>query len=198
MPLAGWLLVHNTAGDAPVWLQLVWAGIVGGAGCLLGSVIAYWIGRFGGRPLVLKYGKYVLINAHHLDVSERWVNRWGALASFISRLLPVIRTFISLPAGVARTPFLVFSILTFVGSVIWSFGLAWLGYVLGSQFEEVRESIGWIDYPIVLVVLILVGWFIYYSWKSRKREKLATLQEVPSSPEVLTENSKATLERDLK
>src|SRR3954447_16062142 len=62
MPLAGWLLIHNTAADAPVWLQLVWLGIVGGAGCLLGSVIAYWIGRWGGRPLVIKYGKYVLIN----------------------------------------------------------------------------------------------------------------------------------------
>ncbi len=171
MPLAGWLLVHSTAGDAPVWLQLFWAGIVGGAGCLLGSVIAYWIGRWGGRPLVLKYGKFILINAHHLDVAERWVIRWGALSSFISRLLPVVRTFISLPAGVARTPFWAFCILSFIGSVIWSFGLAWLGYVLGSNFEEVRASMGWIDYPIALVVLLLVGWFIYHSLKSRKQQK---------------------------
>ncbi len=170
MPLAGWLLVHNTAGDAPVWLQLVWAGIVGGAGCLLGSVIAYWIGRAGGRPLVLKYGKYVLINTHHLDVAERWLLRWGALAAFISRLLPVVRTFISLPAGVARSPFIVFAILSFVGSVIWSFGLAWLGYVLGAQFEQVRSSIGWLDYPIIAIVIGLVIWFIYSSLKQRRQQ----------------------------
>ncbi len=168
MPLAGWLLVHDVAGAAPVWLQLVWAGVVGGAGCLIGSVIAYWIGRAGGRPLVLKYGKYVLINSQHLDSSERWLVRWGAAAAFFSRLLPVVRTFISLPAGVARAPFLVFSILTFAGSFIWSAGLAWVGYGLGSQFEQVRNSIGWLDYPIIVIVIGLVIWFIYSALKSRR------------------------------
>ncbi len=174
MPLAGWLLVHNMAGDAPVWLQLVVAGIAGGVGCLIGSVIAYWIGRLGGRPLVLKYGKYVLINTHHLDVAERWLVRWGAMAAFISRLLPVVRTFISLPMGVARQPFIPFAILSLVGSIIWSFGLAWLGYVLGAQFEKVRESLGWLDYPIILIILVLVGWFVYSSIKSRRQVRLAT------------------------
>lgn len=188
MPLAGWLLVHNTAADAPIWLQLVWAGIVGGAGCLLGSVIAYWIGRWGGRPLVIKYGKYVLINHEHLDVAERWLVRWGALASFISRLLPVVRTFISLPAGVARSPFITFAILSFVGSVIWSFGLAWLGYVLGNKFEEVRNSMGWIDYPIIAVVLILVGWFIYASLKKRKQQ--AALATAKSEINPVSSDSK--------
>src|SRR5205085_2250980 len=73
MPLAGWLLVHDVAGSSPVWLQLVLAGFVGGVGCLLGSVIAYWIGLAGGRPLVIKYGKYILINTNHLDIAERWL-----------------------------------------------------------------------------------------------------------------------------
>src|SRR5690348_3051517 len=86
MPLAGWLLIHDVAGAQPVWLQLVLAGFVGAAGCLLGSVIAYGIGIAGGRPLVVKYGKYILINSGHLDIAERWLNRWGALATFISRL----------------------------------------------------------------------------------------------------------------
>ncbi len=175
MPLAGWLLVHDTAGSAPIWLQLVLAGLAGGLGCLIGSIIAYWIGRLGGRPLVIKYGKYVLINSDHLDTSERWLARWGSLTAFISRLLPVVRTFISLPAGVARSPFVMFSILTFVGSFIWSIGLAWLGYVLGPQFENVRTSIGWLDYPIVLVILLLVGWFIYRSIKARRARQAKEL-----------------------
>jgi membrane protein DedA with SNARE-associated domain len=175
MPLAGWLLVHNTAADAPVWLQLIWAGIVGGAGCLLGSVIAYWIGRWGGRPLVIKYGKYVLINTHHLEVAERWIHKWGALGSFISRLLPVVRTFISLPAGVVRTPFLTFSTLTFVGSFIWCIALAWVGFLLGPKYEELRNSIGWIDYVIAGVILLLVVWFIYTNLKKRRQNKELSL-----------------------
>lgn len=181
MPLAGWLLVHEAAGSAPLWLQLVWAGIVGGAGCLLGSVIAYWIGRLGGRPLVIKYGKYVLINTEHLDIAERWLVRWGAWAAFISRLLPVVRTFISLPVGVARQPFVSFCILSFVGSVIWSFGLAWIGYVLGSKFEEVRAAIGWLDYPIILIVLALVVWFVWANLKRRKQARLATAEAESSA-----------------
>jgi len=168
MPLAGWLLV-NPASATPVWLQLILAGLAGALGCLIGSVIAYGIGIGGGRPLVIRYGKYVLVNARHLDIAERWLLRWGAWAAFISRLLPVVRTFISLPMGVVRSPFVPFAILTFVGSFIWSFVLAWLGYTLGSKFDEVRSSIAWLDYPIILIILALIGWFIYSALKSRRK-----------------------------
>lgn len=168
MPLAGWLLINPAD---PVWLQLVWAGIIGGAGCLLGSVIAYWIGRWGGRPLVIKYGKYILINTHHLEVAERWIHKWGALGSFISRLLPVVRTFISLPAGVVRTPFITFSVLTFVGSFIWCILLAWVGFLLGPKYEELRNSIGWIDYVIAAVILLVIVWFVYTNLKKRRQDK---------------------------
>ncbi|NWJ44976.1 MAG: DedA family protein [Chloroflexi bacterium] len=173
MPLAGWLLVTNIAGDTPVWLQLVWAGVIGGVGCTIGSIIGYYIGLFGGRPLVVKYGKYVLINVGHLEIAERWLDRWGALATFISRLLPVVRTFVSLPAGVVRTHLAIFLPLTFIGSFIWSLALAWVGFVLGAQFESVRNSIGWLDYPIIAVILLLVVWFVYNSLKKRKQERLA-------------------------
>ncbi len=177
MPLAGWLLVQNVAGDAPLWLQLVLAGAAGGLGCLIGSVIAYWIGIAGGRPLVLKYGKYVLINTEHLDVSERWLHRWGALAAFLTRLMPVVRTFISLPMGIARSPFISFAILTFIGSFIWSIGLAWAGYELGPRFEDVRNSMSWIDYPIVAVILLLVVWFVYSALKKRRGQPVSVKSE---------------------
>lgn len=170
MPLAGWLLIHDVAGGQPVWLQLIFAGFIGAVGCLLGSVIAYGVGIAGGRPLVIKYGKYVLINSSHLDTAERWLNRWGSLATFISRLLPVVRTFISLPAGVVRTPFISFSVYTFVGSFIWCLALAWIGYILGPKFEELRNSVAWIDYPIALVIVGLVVWFFWHSWQSRKKQ----------------------------
>lgn len=175
MPLAGWLLVHDVAGGQPVWLQLVFAGFVGAAGCLLGSVIAYGIGIAGGRPLVVKYGKYILINSNHLDIAERWLHRWGALATFLSRLLPVVRTFISLPAGVVRTPFVSFCVYTFIGSFIWCLGLAWIGNVLGPKFEELRDSISWLDYPIALIVLGLVVWFFWHSYQNRKKRVQAGL-----------------------
>ena len=177
MPLAGWLLIKDTAGSSPLWLQLVFAGFIGAVGCLLGSVIAYGIGIAGGRPLVIRYGKYVLINTNHLDIAERWLLRWGALATFISRLLPVVRTFISLPAGVVRTPFVSFCVYTFVGSFIWCLGLAWIGNILGPKFEELRESVAWLDYPIALIIVGLVVWFLWHSWQSRKKRAQAGLSE---------------------
>ncbi len=173
MPLAGWLLVHNLAGEWPVWLQLVWSGVAGGLGCLIGSAIAYWVGRWGGRPLVLKYGRYVLVKADHLETAERWLDRWGALAAFVTRLLPVVRTFISLPAGVVRYPFVSFSILTFAGSFLWSLGLSWMGFILGNQFDQVRSSMGWLDYPIIAALLALVGWFIYKSLRKTRGKPLS-------------------------
>ena len=181
MPLAGWLLV-DPAASVPVWLQLVLAGLAGALGCLIGSVIAYGIGIGGGRPLVIRFGKYVLINAHHLEIAERWLARWGAWAAFISRLLPVVRTFISLPMGVVRSPFVPFAILTFVGSFIWSFALAWLGYTLGSKFDQVRSSISWLDYPIILIILALIGWFIYSALKSRRKAAAAIKGEGEGNP----------------
>jgi membrane protein DedA with SNARE-associated domain len=183
MPLAGWLLIHEVAGSAPVWLQIVFAGFVGGLGCLLGSVIAYGIGLAGGRPLVLKYGKYVLINTNHLDIAERWLQRWGSLATFISRILPVVRTFISLPAGVVRTPFISFCFYTFAGSFIWCLGLAWIGNILGPKYEELRESIGWLDYPIALIILGLIAWFVWHTLKARKK----------GPPNGLTESDQAEI-----
>lgn len=158
MPLAGWLLIESK-GDP--WYLTLLAALFGAIGNLIGSVIAYWIGAYGGRPLVERYGRFILISHHDLDIADRWFARYGEAAVFFSRLLPVVRTFISVPAGIARMPFWRFCIFTFLGAFIWSWGLAFAGYKLGENWEEVRAVMRPFDIPIILILLALVGWFVY-------------------------------------
>jgi membrane protein DedA with SNARE-associated domain len=165
MPLAGWFLIE--AQGYPVW-HVIWAGVYGGLGCTIGSVVTYWVGALGGRPLLEKYGKYVLISRHDIEVADRWFNRWGEATAFFSRLLPVVRTFISLPAGVARMHFGKFTLLSFIGSFIWCIVLGWLGYVFGSQWELIRRYMRPFDIPIIIVGLVFAGWYIYHHVKQNK------------------------------
>ena len=161
MPLAGGYLVHN-------WGDVTIAGFAGAIGCTLGSALAYWVGALGGRPLIEKYGKYILLNKHHLDVADRWFSRWGEATAFFSRLLPVIRTFISFPAGVARMNFPKFLIYTFLGSFPWSFALAWAGW--NWKPREVREALRPFDIPIIAVILLLVAVFVIMRLRNRKND----------------------------
>ncbi len=158
MPLAGWKLIEDE-GLGEEWLFL--AAFMGALGNTIGSLIAYYVGAWAGRPLVLKYGKYVLISRHDLDLADRFFNRWGNGAIFVSRLLPVVRTFISLPAGISRMPVGQFTVSTFAGAFIWSLGLAWGGFALGENWEDLRDWMRPADIPIVAIGLILVGWYIY-------------------------------------
>ncbi len=174
MPLAGWMLIQ--AKGLSVW-HTFWAGWWGAVGCTLGSVFTYWIGAKGGRPLLEKYGKYVLIQTHEIEVADRWFARYGEHTAFFSRLLPVVRTFISLPAGVARMNFVKFTVWTFTGSFIWCWVLGWAGYVFGEHWERVREAMRPFDIPIILVVLALVGFFIYRRLKARGAERVAPTEE---------------------
>jgi membrane protein DedA with SNARE-associated domain len=158
MPLAGWMLVKDE-GRGPEWLVL--AGFFGAVGNTLGSLIAYYAGAWGGRPTVARYGKYVLISHHDLDLADRWFQRWGNLTVFVARILPVVRTFISLPAGVSRMPVWQFTAYTFAGSFPWSLGLAWAGYILGKNWEDLRSWMRPADIPIVIVVGALFVWYVY-------------------------------------
>jgi membrane protein DedA with SNARE-associated domain len=158
MPLAGWMLVKDR-GLGVEWLFL--AALFGAVGNVIGSLIAYYVGAKGGRPLVVKYGKYVLISHPDLDLADRFFQRWGTLTVFVSRLLPVVRTFISFPAGVARMPVWRFTIYSFAGSFPWSLGLAWAGYELGENWEDLREWMRPADIPIVAVILVLVALYVY-------------------------------------
>lgn len=158
MPLAGWMLIKEMS--LPAGYTVV-AGLYGALGNTIGSVIAYLVGMWGGRPLLDRYGRYLLISRHDLDQADRWFYSRGSWIVFVSRLLPVIRTFISLPAGIARMHLVKFIIYTFIGSFIWSWGLAFGGYLLGEHWEKLRDMMRPFDLPIIIIVVALVAFYIY-------------------------------------
>ncbi|HKT31166.1 MAG TPA: DedA family protein [Gammaproteobacteria bacterium] len=155
MPFAGYLVFR---GELQLWL----VACAGGLGCVLGSLVAYWIGARGGRPLVEKYGRYILVSHRDLDVADRWFQRHGDIIVFIGRLLPLVRTFIAFPAGVARMPLIKFIVYTFVGSFIWCWALAWIGLRLGEHWDTLGP---WFHrFDTVIVVVVVLG-FIWYAWR---------------------------------
>lgn len=152
MPFAGFLVADGK-------LNLWWTAFAGAFGCVVGSVVAYGIGMWGGRPFVEKYGKYILVAKRDLDTADRWFARWGEGIVFVSRLLPVVRTFISFPAGVARMNFPRFVVYTFLGSFPWCLGLAWVGQLLGENWEKIGDYFHGAD--IIIGVLIVAGLALY-------------------------------------
>ncbi len=164
MPLAGWFLVE-AKGSGAIWT--LWAGLMGAIGCTIGSAVAYWVGALGGRPFILRYGRYVLISPHHVDLADRWFAQRGEIMAFVSRLLPVVRTFISFPAGVARMNFAKFLTYSFLGSLPWCWALAYGGYRFGARWEELRETMRPFDYPIAAVVVAFGLWFLWRGIKNR-------------------------------
>lgn len=158
MPLAGWMLIKEQS--LGVSYTLV-AGVYGALGNTIGSAIAYGVGMWGGRPFLGKYGKYILISRHDLDLADRWFDRSGSWSIFTSRLLPVVRTFISLPAGIARMHFVKFLVYTFLGSFIWSVGLAYGGYRLGEHWEQIRTIMRPFDPLVIAIIIALIALYIY-------------------------------------
>jgi membrane protein DedA with SNARE-associated domain len=148
-------------------LSFVAVGLLGTAGNLVGSWLAYWAGAAGGRPLIDRFGRYVLVLPHEVDRAHEWFERRGELAVFVSRLLPVIRTFISLPAGVARMPFGRFTLYTVLGCLPWTFALAWLGYALGESWTKVEDVLQPVAWAIAVVILATGVW-----WVARRYRKV--------------------------
>jgi membrane protein DedA with SNARE-associated domain len=164
MPFAGYLV---STGQLNLWL----VAIAGAVGCNIGSTIAYIIGAWGGRPLAERWGRYVLLNTHDIDVAERFFTRWGAATVFVGRLLPVVRTFIALPAGFARMNMWKFQIYSFVGSLIWCLLLAYVGQLLGDQWNNnpaLKSAFHSADLVIVAVVVLAVAWFVWNHWRHRR------------------------------
>ena len=151
-------------------LSLLWVTAAGVAGNLVGSWVAYVVGRKTGRALLDRYGRYVLIRSHDIDKAEIWWDRYGDAATFFSRLLPVIRTFISLPAGIAKMPFGKFSVYTFLGVVPWTFGLAYLGVIVGENWEKVLV---YFDLPTLLIALTVIAAAGIWYLRRRKQQKAA-------------------------
>ena len=135
---------------------------------VVGSWIAYWVGLYGGRPFIDRYGRYVLMSHHKMDVAEHWFQRYGAPAVFFSRMLPIVRTFISLPAGIARMPFWKFSLYTLVGCVPWVLMLGWVGVKVGDNWEHIQKKLHYVDYAMLAVIVAVIVWAIVRYYRKRR------------------------------
>ncbi len=175
MPLAGWFLAQ--ARGVSAWTAVLEGGLYGAVGCTIGSVASYALGYYGGRPFLNRYGKYLLITRHDLEKADQWFARWGDWAVFISRLLPIVRTFISFPAGVVRTRFWTFLVFTFVGSFLWCGALAYGGYAFGARWEELRAVMRPFDIPIAVVIVGAGAYYVYRHVKHFRAANLGSAEE---------------------
>jgi membrane protein DedA with SNARE-associated domain len=169
MPLAGYGLAHSQ-------LDLILLATVASLASNLGSIPAYWAGARGGRPMVERYGSYVLLSRHDLDRVDHFFNRFGSLAVLIGRMLPIIRTFIAFPAGVAKMNQWKFHIYTFIGSWPWCYALAWVGMKLGAQWDsDPRFKAIFHRFHLAVELVLVAGiiWFVASHWKNRIRTEAA-------------------------
>jgi membrane protein DedA with SNARE-associated domain len=179
LPYAGFLvsdptqLEPLTRGPWGFWVVVVVATI----GNTLGSLVAYAIGAWGGRPFLEKYGRYLLIRQHEIEIADHFFARWGKATVFIGRLLPVVRTFISFPAGVARMPIRPFIVYSTAGAFLWSILLVWVGEQLGANWEDIRHRLQPLDTFMLMAVIAFVAFFLWWRLgmpgRRRKPESVA-------------------------
>lgn len=163
LPFAGYLVSKGV-------MNFHVAAIAGAVGCVLGSIPSYYLGYFGGRKFFEKYGKYILVSKHDLEIADKWVDKYGDWAFFLCRMLPVIRTFISLPAGILKARKRTFFTLTFWGSLIWSYVLVYVGVRLGENIDKLKSIWHKFDIVIVLVCVVLGVLYIYKHVKHFKQQ----------------------------
>ncbi|MDX6439029.1 MAG: hypothetical protein QOF45_1612 [Gaiellaceae bacterium] len=147
----------------PAYLAVASAGTVG---YTVGSIGGWWIGVHGGRPFLERHGRWLHLKEANLEKAERWFERWEDWAVFLGRITPVVRSFVSIPAGVFRAPFRRYTVLTLIGSAIWCFGLAGVGWALGSRWEEFHRFFKYVDY---LIVASIVAGIAVLAWKLSRR-----------------------------
>jgi membrane protein DedA with SNARE-associated domain len=167
MPFAGYLVSIGQ-------FSLVGAATMGALGCNVGSTVAYYVAAKGGRPAFERWGRYILIGPAEIERADRFFARYGSATVFFGRLLPVVRTFIAFPAGLARMPMLKFQLYTFLGSWPWCFALAYIGYVLGARWDSdptFRKLFHEFDAVIVVVVLAGFAWFVWSRWREIYRPR---------------------------
>ena len=179
LPMAGWK-VSQSAADPSVlepltglpWNLPLAVGLAT-AGSLVGAVVGYYIGAWGGRPLLDRYGRYVGIGAEDLDRADRWFDRWGGWAVFFGRMVPLVRTFVSYPAGISRMSMPRFLLFTTLGSVPWNLGLIYAGFLVGENYPVIEETIKPYEYVIYAVVIAIVVFLAVRFWWG-KRQRRAT------------------------
>lgn len=162
-PFAGYLVFTGR-------FVLFWVAIAGGIGSSLGSIVTYYIGMYGGRPLIEKFGKYVLISKRDLDLADSFFAKHGSWSTFIGRLLPVVRTFISIPAGVSRVPFVKFVWFSFIGSFLWTYLLAYVGMKLGENWSTLRMRLHGFDTAIIVCIGLFVVWWVWRHFRHKDHE----------------------------
>jgi membrane protein DedA with SNARE-associated domain len=169
MPFAGYKLGHG-------WLDLCILATVASLASNLGSIPAYYLGAKGGRPMVERYGRFILLNRHDLDLADRFFARFGSVAVLIGRMLPIVRTFIAFPAGIAKMNQVRFHLYTFIGSWPWCFALAYIGMKLGARWDSdprFKAVFHRFQVGVEAVLLVAIVWFIWTHWKSRARTQPA-------------------------
>jgi membrane protein DedA with SNARE-associated domain len=142
--------------------------LAGTLGYLAGAIVGWWVGLVGGRPLLERRGRWLHVTPERLDRAERWFGRWGNLGVLVGRLTPVVRSFVSIPAGVFEMRFWPYTLLTLVGSAIWAFGIAGAGYGLGSSYERFHHDFRYVEYAVVAGVLLLAAYLILRIGKAAK------------------------------
>ncbi|MFP5267658.1 MAG: DedA family protein [Acidobacteriota bacterium] len=165
MPLAGYALAHNQ-------MELILLATVGSLASNLGSIPAYWVGAWGGRPMVERYGRYLLLSRRDLDMADRFFNHYGSIAVLLGRMLPIVRTFIAFPAGVARMNKARFHVYTFIGSFPWCYVLAYIGLRLGARWNGDPRFKAFFDrfhHGVEVVLVLGLAYFLWTHWKNRER-----------------------------
>jgi membrane protein DedA with SNARE-associated domain len=166
MPFSGYLVYLGR-------FHLLLVVIAGAVGCNIGSAIAYWIGAKGGRPLVERYGNWVLMSHHDLDRMTYFFERYGSIAILVGRMLPVVQTFVAFPAGIGKMPRLRFHIYTSVGSLVWYFCLAWAGMKLGQKWNTDPRFEAWFHRFHLAVELAIVAALVWFVWTHVSRRRVA-------------------------
>jgi len=167
MPFAGFLVYE---GRFTIW----GATMAGALGNLIGSVITYWIGYYGGRTAVIKWGKYILFSERDLNNADRFFARFGNAAVFLSRMLPIVRTFISLPAGISRMKFWPFAIYSFIGAIPWCYALTYIGVKLGENWNTIGQYLHKFDYVVAAMIFLGAAWYLHHHLKPLLAKKKKT------------------------
>ena len=154
------------------WPAYIAIAIAGTIGYTIGAVIGWAIGIYGGRPYLERHGRWLHLDAEKLDRAERWFERWEDWAVFLGRLTPVIRSFVSIPAGVMEVPFVRYTVLTLLGSAIWCFGFGGVGFAVGASWEDFQHAFRYVDYLVAAAVLAGAGW-LAWRFVRRRRARVA-------------------------